>query len=75
MPAEVGTWNFLFWGTSKKNFEEFPQFMSLVPCALFSPQVARLVRSIKEVATFFHSWTDLADQLANALMEEEELMM
>ena len=49
--------------------------MYLVPCALFSPQVARLVRSIKEVATFFHSWTDLADQLANALMEEEELMM
>ena len=49
--------------------------MNLVPCAFFSPQMARLVRSIKEVATFFHSWTDLADQLANALMEEEELIM
>ena len=49
--------------------------MYLVLCALFSPQVARLARSIKEVATFFHSWTDLADQLANALMEEEQLMM
>ena len=49
--------------------------MWLVPRAFFSPQVARLVRSIKEVGTFFHSWTNLADQLANALMEEEQLMM
>ena len=48
--------------------------MYLVLCALFSPQVARLARSIKEVGTFFHSWTDLADQLANALMEEELMM-
>ena len=38
-------------------------------------QVDRLVKSIREVTSFVQSWTNLADQLANALMEEEEIQL